>query len=572
MGQTNFLQALGWAVLNSLWQMALLWVVYQFIIGINKSARSSFKSSLASFLLISGFGWFTYTFFSVFASESAAASSTTLGGIEINWQLNNWLQKTLPVASVIYLLLLTLPLLHFIRNYSYVQKLRHVGLVKADVQWRIFVNKVAGQMGIRKKVQVWISELVSSPVTMGFLKPVILFPVAAVNRLSTEQVEAILLHELSHIRRYDYLINLCINAIQTILYFNPFVKAFVKAVEREREKSCDEMVMQFQYDPHGYASALLILEKANHLPKKLAIAAAGRKNDLLNRVEHIMGVNKKPIISFNKLAGLFAGLLCVIALNALLIINKPATVHAGSFPALSSPFSFFTGGINQHRVVAKKTSTNPLRQPAIKSVLETSSTSISNRAFAKARTIKPVIVNPETRATTAFNIGEMVNVKYEPVVIPLLKNYQELQVKEALDASKRVLENIQWKAVEEKVADVMTQQQKDQLKSTYQKELDKVDWDQIQDRLRMAYDKIDWDKINDQLGKAVSLIRLDSLKQIYNEAASNLNLVAKELNENHLTGIPDTDITLKEVNEKKEQIQKVLQSIKDVKSKTTIHL
>ena len=84
------------------------------------------------------------------------------------------------------------------------------------------------------------------------------------------------------IKRFDYLINLLINAIQTILYFNPFVKAFIKITETEREKSCDEMVIQFQYNSLEYASALLELEKVNHSQRLLALSAAGNKNDLLH--------------------------------------------------------------------------------------------------------------------------------------------------------------------------------------------------------------------------------------------------------------------------------------------------
>ena len=71
----------------------------------------------------------------------------------------------------------------------------------------------------------------SSPVTIGFLKPIILLPVAALNSLTPQQVEAVLLHELSHIRRYDYLINLVITLVHTLFYFNPFIKKFVSAIE-----------------------------------------------------------------------------------------------------------------------------------------------------------------------------------------------------------------------------------------------------------------------------------------------------------------------------------------------------
>ena len=115
-GQANFLQSLGWAVLNSLWQLALLWVIYQVITGVFRNVKSSHKSSLASSLLIGGFAWFIYTFLSAYTNHSSdAVLSSAFVRAGGNQQLNEWLQQTLPVASVLYLVLLILPLLHFVR-------------------------------------------------------------------------------------------------------------------------------------------------------------------------------------------------------------------------------------------------------------------------------------------------------------------------------------------------------------------------------------------------------------------------------------------------------------------------
>ena len=314
--QLHLLQSLGWAVLNSLWQMALLWVIYMIVIAISKNLKNSSKSILASGLLFAGFLWFVYTFIIVYnkiiTGEAVGESVTISSGTY------SWLLQSLPFISVAYLLLLTLPVLRFIRNYRYVQVIRKYGLTKINVDWKIFVRNVAARMGIKKPVQIWVSEFVSSPVTIGFLKPVILVPLAAISHLTPHQLEAVLLHELAHIRRYDYLVNLLINFIQTILYFNPFVKAFVKIVEREREKSCDEMVLQFQYDSHQYASALLLLEKTNYQQKALIISAGGNKNDLLHRIETIIGIQKKQTLSANKIAGLLSAIICILALNLLL--------------------------------------------------------------------------------------------------------------------------------------------------------------------------------------------------------------------------------------------------------------
>src|SRR5688572_4564744 len=143
-GQSNFLQALGWAVLNSLWQMALLWVVYQLVTAIFRTAKSSQKSSLATILLFAGFAWFVFTFFVILADTSSAHTGySAFILVNGNQEVNNWLYTMLPVASLVYLVLLILPLLNFIRNYRYVQAIRQYGISKADVKWRMFVQKVA---------------------------------------------------------------------------------------------------------------------------------------------------------------------------------------------------------------------------------------------------------------------------------------------------------------------------------------------------------------------------------------------------------------------------------------------
>jgi bla regulator protein blaR1 len=558
-GQANFLQSLGWAVLNSLWQMALLWVIYQVITGFTRSAKSSFRSSLASLLLITGFVLFIYTFISFFTNHSSDQTLliSAFLNTEENQQLSNRLQQILPIASVFYLVLLIIPVSHFIRNYRYVQIIRQYGLTKVDASWRIFVKKIAAQMGIKKPVHIWISEFVSSPVTIGFLKPVILVPLAAINHLSAQQMEAVLLHELSHIRRYDYLVNLIINFIKAILYFNPFVKAFVKIVEREREKSCDEMVLQFQYNSYEYATALLTLEKTNHEYKPLAVGATGKKNDLLQRVELIMGVKTKTPLSFNKLAGLLAGLICIISLNVLLIISKsPAEKTTDTFATLSSPFNFFTGAFNE--------ATEPV-------AVKEQPSEITNQNL-KETTEQPDIISVNDQMPATVSPPGIINVRYEPVEIPQLKKYEEAQVKAAMAASKKVLENEEWKALEKSIADVFTQKEKEELKVTYRKELDKMDWNKWENKLRLAYDNVNWNKVNEQLTKAVNNIRIDSLQKVYTDAICKLDMTEQELSNNNLSGIPDTDITLKTIEETKQQVQKTLNKLKAVRSKKIVHL
>lgn len=562
--QLHLLQALGWAVLNSLWQMALLWVIYQLATAVIKKAKASSKSLLATTLLFAGSCWFIYTFIIVYSNIS---EGNMVGlSVAVSHEAYGWLLQSLPYISGAYLLLLVLPVLRFIRNYRYVQVIRKYGLSKINVDWRIFVRNVAARMGIKKTVKIWVSEFVSSPVTIGFFKPVILVPLAAINHLTPSQLEAVLLHELAHIRRYDYLINLLINFIQAILYFNPFAKAFVKIVEREREKSCDEMVLQFQYDSYEYASALLTLEKTKQLHKVLIVGATGNKNDFSHRIETIMGVQKKPALSINKIAGLVSAIICILALNFFLLLpsKKSEGNNTIAHTDFSSPFSFISDGTNEDadevnketvENIAADKNDNITTEPAILSAAEDERT--------------PAINEQDIRdiSSYAYKLAG-----FEEKEVPELKRYQEQQVKEALEASKKVLESTQWKVVEKSIADAFSEKEKQELKKVYEKELNKFDWNKWEVKLKQAYENIDWEKVNDQLSYAVNQIRIDSLQRVYNDVAIKLNDIQKELNANQVTSIPDTDITLKAVEDRKRKVQQTLNTLKAVRTKKIVHL
>ncbi|HPG12038.1 MAG TPA: M56 family metallopeptidase [Chitinophagaceae bacterium] len=573
--QTDFLHALGWALLNSFWQMAILWMAWQCIFLIHKKASATTRSTTATFFLTAGFVWFLITLTGAFTGSASIVVSDKNIINTIYSDTESRLLTILPYASALYLLLLIFPLLHFIRNYRYVGVIRKYGLSKIDVQWRLFVQKIAAQMGIRKPVKIWVSEYVSSPVTIGFLKPVILVPLAAINHLSPQQMEAVLLHELSHIKRYDYLLNLLINFIKTLLYFNPFVNALVKIVEREREKSSDEMVLQFQYDSFEYASALLTLEKENHKQRLLALAAGGKKNDLLNRIETIMGVPEKRVISSKTAFGLLAGLLLIIATNVLLFVTKPGmdTRNIASLPGISSPFVTDADGLYAAELSPEQNPNSELLQGAMVSqakdnetpenVVAEQSSVISNEPASKN-------VEPEQGVVSSENPYRFVN--FDQLVIPELKRSQEEEVRKAMESSRKVLENAQWKMLENQFADVFTEKEKEELKNTYRNEVNKFDWQKWENKLKLAYNNIDWGKVNYQLENAINQIKIDSLQKVYTDVMVKLADVEKELSIKGMEGIPDTDLTLDIIEESRNEARKAINDLKKIRNKKVVSL
>ncbi|HEV8081713.1 MAG TPA: M56 family metallopeptidase [Chitinophagaceae bacterium] len=293
-----FLQALGSAILNSLWQVFIIWIIYETINVSYKNASSAFKNKLSTVLFFISFGWFIISFITgLYTDENFSSITLNPGPIALAespegpafsiQSILSYISSSLPYLSVSYIFLLIFLMFKLFSSYRYVYFISNRRLVSPPFELQHFASKVARQLNITKKISVWISNHIDVPATIGFLKPVILIPIASINSLSSHQLEAIILHELSHIKRNDYITNLFISVIETILFFNPFILLLAKTIKRERENCCDDFVIQYRYDPHSYASALLRLEQSRRSNLQLAIGAVSGKKQLLRRIKRI---------------------------------------------------------------------------------------------------------------------------------------------------------------------------------------------------------------------------------------------------------------------------------------------
>ncbi len=328
---STFLQALGFAIANSLWQTALVWLVYILVSHIfSMSAAAKYRMAVAAQFI--SFAWFIITiqFYYSQYSEALRQASGWLPGSQsvqaivsgdtgfasriIRYMVRA--EQILPYISLAYILLMLFLCARWMRGYRQTQEVRNRGLQKIPVDWRLFVKRIATQLGIKKQIRLYLSETITTPLTIGFLKPIILIPVASINHLSTAQLEAVLLHELAHIKRYDYLANIILSVVEISLFFNPFTQLLSKRIHNERENSCDDWVLQYQYQAADYAEALLRIAYLQSGPA-FAMAAAG-KNDLLVRVKRMIGEKenrfnyRRQLLAFLMVTGMLG---CIAWLN-----------------------------------------------------------------------------------------------------------------------------------------------------------------------------------------------------------------------------------------------------------------
>ncbi len=167
------------------------------------------------------------------------------------------------------------------------ERLRRRGICAVSQEWLRRFEAMVARVGISRVVRLLESGFVNVPMVIGYLRPVVLIPMGMLAGLPADQVEAILMHELAHIRRADYLVNLLQSAIESLLFYHPAVWWISSVVRTERENCCDDFVIARETDPGTYAAALLALEHGR--AGDFAIAANG--GNLLRRVRRML---RKP--------------------------------------------------------------------------------------------------------------------------------------------------------------------------------------------------------------------------------------------------------------------------------------
>ena len=297
----NISQVLGITIIHSLWQGLVVYFILRIVFAGSSSLTATKKYNLAIGAMVAITVCFIYTLL----TEINAYSWVTLKQNQLlpllpylNLPTNShyqpaWYYKIsgyLPFICAVYFTGLTINLARLAMEWSKIRQIR-LSVLPAE-QMQQYVNTFAQKLGITKNIQLKFSELIDVPCMIGYFKPLVLLPVSICTNLSAEEVEAILLHELSHIKRNDYLVNLLQQFIGVLLFFNPFTQLINRIVNQERENGCDDLVVEKTGEPLIYAQALIKLEEARKTNFQLALAATGQKFHLLNRIERIMKTKK----------------------------------------------------------------------------------------------------------------------------------------------------------------------------------------------------------------------------------------------------------------------------------------
>ena len=321
------IESLGWTLVHSLWEGTLIWMALRAILVILARRSANTRCLVGCAALAFAVFAFGVTFIQVeFAAQRSVATSAGTVGVEFSISPQD---SSRGAPSGIPVLLRTGGLNGAIAAVlPWVVFLWAAGCawcsVKMAVGWRA-AKRLAGtsrrpvstwlearcrelsrRLGIGRAVQIGESGLVDGPSVIGWLKPVIIVPISAFSGLEPAQIDGLLAHELAHIVRHDFVVNLLQSVCEVLFFYHPAIRAISQMIRAEREQACDDIAVELTGDPRGYAVALAKLEEARC--PSLVLAANGGSS-LLARVRRLLAAPEAPkrrfiAVSWITLAGI----------------------------------------------------------------------------------------------------------------------------------------------------------------------------------------------------------------------------------------------------------------------------
>lgn len=338
--------ALGWVVFHSLWQAVLIAIVSGILLIVLRKKSSVVKYWLANFSLLSVLlaAITTFIIYSNHYQNTVDLSFTPVdynasevskvvhdincepteittiqsNGIQkLSWSgFKDYINRNIYLIVTFWLLGVSVFLIKLLGGISYIYYLKAKMNFPPDEYWTEMLEKIKSKAGIRKSIELVESALVRTPIVVGYLKPMILFPIGAINRLESDEVEAILAHELAHVMRNDYFFNILQNIIEALFYFHPAVWWMSAQIRAERENCCDDKAIELCGNSMTYAKSLIRVQEMAYYSPTLAMSFSGnKKGQLLNRVQRILNQPQNRNNVIEKLVATCLVLFFVIGLS-----------------------------------------------------------------------------------------------------------------------------------------------------------------------------------------------------------------------------------------------------------------
>lgn len=282
-------------------------------------------------------------------TEKIVSDDITTAEIDLLDQVHDFLNLHEEALVVFWLIGIVLLSIRFAGGFIYIRKLRTSGLGSVPEEWELKMEEWGAKLGIKKLPSFHTSLLVTSPIAFGYLKPMILFPLGMFTSMPVHHLDAMLMHELIHVKNADYITNLFLSVVEILLFFNPVVWWLSGLIRAEMEHRCDDMAVVMTGNKTNYAYALVAMQENKIFQKsELALGMAKSNSQLTQRVNRLFGSNGGKTISYGRPLISFVVLVASVLLLAFSSPNKNGVdpkeelgLATATIDSLSNEFYFF---------------------------------------------------------------------------------------------------------------------------------------------------------------------------------------------------------------------------------------
>ncbi len=412
--------ALGWTVVHSIWQGLAIGMLIATLFWVLKHKSPRLRYYLGMFALLLMTVVSALTFLNLYEAAEWSVESLRqvsplldnigLGQVNEEVSLTTIKQIELFVSGhtngivLFWMLGVLFFALKLLGGYLYLIFMRKHSEALNLLRLNTLLLSIQQKLKIKRQIHLANSDFIQSPMVIGCLKPLVLFPVGLVNQLSMKELESILAHELAHIYRLDYLSNILQSIVEVLFYYHPVVWWISASVREEREASCDDIAVSIGGDPLLYAKSLLALQEYAQKPPILALSFTGKKKLLLNRVQRILNHPQNKNNIMEKLSIMFL-LFIMLSVMSMSKAEKTAFSESNTPVPVDSYFNVLQGDTIPPSPPTPPSPPSPPKAKKEKMVLEESSRNISiNMEDGK---ITQLIVNGETIAPESYHLYQV---------------------------------------------------------------------------------------------------------------------------------------------------------------------
>ena len=346
-----FVEPLGWVLLHTIWQFTLVGAVAYLLLGVLQRGTPSTRYRALSAILLAAVAIPILTWAFVSQADSRNTNSTTLATTDIRTRIQGaqpsvklsgsespplfstrengvhrqaslqqsldpvaqdlnvdgdvdagtdekaasraapivWIDHWQPTVVVLWFVGALLFSLRPMIGWSTVRRLCRRDVFPVTDEWLQRAGQLSAQLGVKRRVALLLSQRVHMPMVVGWLRPTILLPLGMVSQMPVSQIEAILAHELAHVRRLDYLVNFGQTVLEAIFFYHPMIWWLSHRIRVEREHCCDDMAVQTFHNRKTYGEALLFLAEMPVAPAAAVTTVAANGGSLLQRIRRLSG-------------------------------------------------------------------------------------------------------------------------------------------------------------------------------------------------------------------------------------------------------------------------------------------